>query len=298
MGGKTTLFFLIKVTNILVALSLNEKYEVLLAYACWFYRIIDNNSRINLISVADYSLTPPAYLMPYLEKEHEINRKLLSKIVDDLKRHNIDSTYKLITGRLIESFQKAICDLKIDYIILGHRSHLVKASSSEKMIRTLNIPMLVVRGAKSEGVNLANLKVNNILCITDFSENSLRALKLIERLFSGKDINLTILNVLSKARIDNLFNKANIEENKNQFCEKLIADRYNNLESLKIEEINTKLLCRMGIPYKVINETAIESNADIIFMGARGITSIEGVKLGSVSEAIIKTSPCPVMLVT
>ncbi|MCK7503018.1 MAG: universal stress protein [Desulfobacterales bacterium] len=38
-------------------------------------------------------------------------------------------------------------------------------------------------------------------------------------------------------------------------------------------------------------------DTDLIVMGARGLSYIGGILLGSVSEAVLKSSPCPVVIV-
>lgn len=287
--------------KILVALSLNEDYQIILAYACWLSNRLFN-ANLELISVADYSLTPPSYLIPYIEKELQQSKIKLSKISETLQQRGIDSNYTLIKGRLIESFNKAICELKADFMVLGYKSHIIRASSSEKMIKTLNIPMLVVRGKKSESLTMDSLKIKNILCVTDFSDNSWRAIQLIETLYEtrAEPINLTIANVISKSKIDKLFNNIEMDDSlcKEKYCEALREERYSKLENINIVGLDIKKVCTIGVPYKVINEIAVETDADLIFMGAKGITSVEGIRIGSVSESVIKSSPCPVVLVT
>ncbi|WP_456471829.1 universal stress protein [Methanocaldococcus sp.] len=60
-------------------------------------------------------------------------------------------------------------------------------------------------------------------------------------------------------------------------------------------EIKTKMLD--GIPAEEIVRFAKEKNADLIVMGTTGKTGLERILLGSVAERVIKTSPCPVLVV-
>src|SRR5208337_5178697 len=56
-------------------------------------------------------------------------------------------------------------------------------------------------------------------------------------------------------------------------------------------------IVRIGVPYKAVNEIAAEKNADLIVIGAQGVSSTKGVLLGSIAEALVKSSPCPVMII-
>ncbi len=289
-------------TNILVAVALTERHESLIAYALWLARHLESDTLISLLSVSDYSLSPPAYLMPYIEKEHEKSSALLSALTDKLKAVGVNSTYTFATGRLVESFKVAIDELKANFLVLGHKSHLVRQSSSEKLIKTLDIPMLVVRGKKAEQMSMDNIDVRRILCAIDFSKDSLSALELIKRLYSNRDenISLTIVNVISSIPIEGLFSldQDAALNKKTDYYNELRRAREERLSSLKTNGIKVERICRIGVPYETINKVALQVDADIIFMGAKGLSDLDLVRIGSVTEAVIKTSPCPVMVVT
>jgi len=53
----------------------------------------------------------------------------------------------------------------------------------------------------------------------------------------------------------------------------------------------------IGEPYKEIVSNAAENDMDLIIMGARGLGLIEGILLGSVTDAVLRSSPCPVIIV-
>lgn len=290
------------ITNIIVALSLSEREEQLLAYGLWLSKCIAHETRLHLLSVIDYSLTPPPYLTTYLQKEHQQMQAKLAGLSAIIKNYGVDCVYTLASGRLVETFRKAIEELDADFLVLGYRSHLIRQSSSEKMIRSLNIPMLVVRGQKAEDASIDSLSVTKILLVTDFSENSLRAFDLLKRLYDKKDcqIKLTVANVISSIKVDQLFRATKeeaINSKRADYCEELLAMTHQRLDSLKARNLQIERVCRIGVPYKVIGDLALEKDIDLIFMGAKGLTSIDGMRIGSVTESVLKTSPCPVMVV-
>src|SRR5208283_4158568 len=105
---------------------------------------------ISILNVMDYALTPPAYLLPYMEKEEEVSGMELKQWADRLKQCGASATVRLGVGMLVETFSKTINDFAVTAMVLGHKSHVIRTSSSERLIKSLNVPMLVVRGRKAD----------------------------------------------------------------------------------------------------------------------------------------------------
>jgi nucleotide-binding universal stress UspA family protein len=57
------------------------------------------------------------------------------------------------------------------------------------------------------------------------------------------------------------------------------------------------LLLRTGDARDVINHTATELGADLIVMGTHGRRGVARALLGSVTETVVRTAPCPVLTV-
>ena len=78
-------------------------------------------------------------------------------------------------------------------------------------------------------------------------------------------------------------------------------------KSEKLLEPFRKILSEAGIEYsekilespaaKAICETAKIENADMIVMGSRGRNDLEGLLLGSCTHRVLKTAPCPVLVI-
>ena len=52
-----------------------------------------------------------------------------------------------------------------------------------------------------------------------------------------------------------------------------------------------------GDPHSLIDAYAVEQGIDLIVMGTRGATSLEGLFLGSVAQRVLQTAPCPVLVI-
>ena len=56
-------------------------------------------------------------------------------------------------------------------------------------------------------------------------------------------------------------------------------------------------ILKTGDPREVINETAIELGVDMIVMATHGRRGVSRVLLGSVTELVVRSAPCPVLTV-
>lgn len=58
-----------------------------------------------------------------------------------------------------------------------------------------------------------------------------------------------------------------------------------------------QVLLRTGDARDVINQTAKEVGADLIVMGTHGRRGVSRALLGSITESVVRTAPCPVLTV-
>lgn len=68
-------------------------------------------------------------------------------------------------------------------------------------------------------------------------------------------------------------------------------------EKVKAEGIQVEALLREGNIVQEIVNAAGQGSFDLIVMGARGISKIKELLLGSVSDGVIRNAPCPVLVV-
>lgn len=286
-----------KSKKILTAIDLTLQNKTLIAYSAWLSRL--SGSEVQLLYVIDYALTPPAYMMPYIEQEKKRNEDILLGLQETLLSAGIKVNYTIASGRLVEAFLKAFEDSKAEMLIIGYKSHLIRPSSSERLIKSINKPMLIVRGKKAEQASLNNLTVKNILCPIDFSDNSQKAFDVARNIATLCGAKLTAVHIVSEIKIKKCLIELQGLKEKDK-----IAYRHDCISSAEQELIaflkdtpDIEGITANGITYEEINALAEKTNADLLVMGARGLSYIKGLMLGSVSEAVIKTSPCPVMII-
>lgn len=140
----------------------------------------------------------------------------------------------------------------------------------------------------------------NILVPVDGSKYSLNAAKAaitIGEKFGGK---VTFLHVISKSLEAN----SNIKNKQAILVEKLEALRAEGYEILEKAIQSTgkdtaeiEAVLSWGNPADIIMEEIEDKEYDLVVMGSRGLGAIKGLLLGSVSERVIRSIKCPVMII-
>ena len=281
-----------KIKKILAGITFDSETDRILAYTSLFAKTFD--ASVNLLSVIDYLATPPTYLIPYLEEEKKIAETNFAVLKKRLMDENIQAGTELIVGRLQESFEAAAVKTKSDMLVLGFMSHAIRRSSSEKLIKGLRMPMLVVRGKKAEHAYPGPVKIRKILCPVDFSkisENALAAAKEIRDIFSAK---LDILYVIPDDVIKRIETSDERDRAMQEFRRKAEETFNTFLGNAGLKE---KGITDQGEPYKRIVSYADENDTDLIIMSARGLGLIRGMLIGSVTDAVLKSSSCPVFVI-
>ena len=132
-----------------------------------------------------------------------------------------------------------------------------------------------------------------ILVPVDGSEHSKRALKEAIKLAKMTGGNITLLNVNPNgSSIASLHRQPNCEMVQNK--EKGVL-----VEGQKIAETEGILVETLLLEGQIVHEilkTAKEGHYDLIVVGARGLSKLEEIMLGSVSHGVTETATCPVIV--
>lgn len=281
-------------SHIISAIDLGPESGNVLSYAGYFAS--GTRAPLTLLYVIDYLLTPPSYLTSYIEEERRRDEAQIKEWQARLASKGIQADYVIKLGRLHESFLKAIRETSADLLVIGYSSHLLRPSSSERVIRSVPVSMLVVRGKKTGATVEKEISIKRILCPVDFSEASVKALSLAKAyaaLFSAelKPVHIVPSHLLKekfKEREDNICG---------QIDEAMHAETRSKLDALRDKfGIAAGEICH-GRPGEKISALAAEYGCDLIVMGARGQSSMEAVLVGSTTEAVLRSSPCPLMIV-
>lgn len=282
-----------KIDKILAGIDLGDDTGKVLAYASFFAGNL--GASLHALHVIDFLVTPPAYLSGYMEQEKkgvEKNFEIWNKKLRDI---GVAAVMEVAVGRLHESFESAVRRLNAGMFVLGFRSHALRRSSSEKLIKGLEMPILVVRGERAKTATIGSLKIRKVLCPVDFSKVSEKALdnaREIAGIFSSE---LDVVHVLPshviRERITSGRDRARVTQ---ELLEQAGTELHNFLGNAGIEKEG---VIEEGEPHEKISSFASQMGYDLIIMGARGHSYIEGMLIGSVTDAVLKSSPCPVLLI-
>lgn len=137
----------------------------------------------------------------------------------------------------------------------------------------------------------------NIIIAMDGSENAKKALDRAVVLAKMNKSKLYIVNIIDTRTWANI--EAHIAEKLQQEAEvfsQSLMDSYNEAELADIEDVN--IIVEAGSPRTMItHEISRRVNADLIICGASGLSKTARFLLGSVSENIVRTAECDVLVI-
>lgn len=281
-----------RVERIVAGIDLGQDTEKVLAYASFFAKGL--RASLHLLHVIDYLVTPPSYLSRYMEEEKRAAEERFMPWGKRLENDGVRAAMEVVVGRLHESFDSVARREKAGMLVLGFRSHTFRRSSSEGLIKGLEMPMLVVRGPRAEASGIGSVKIRRILCPTDFSDSSRKALKAAKELRDIFSSEMEVIHVLP----GHVIKKMETWEHKDRAIEELSLQAAGGLKRVLSDAgIEKEGIIVEGEPHKKISAFSSENDIDLVVIGARGLSFIRGMLIGSVTDSVLKSSPCPVLVI-
>lgn len=273
---------------IAVAVDFKDLTSYVIKTGLFIAEKVYGSCRVILFHVIEYFLSPPAYVLPYLEEERKLIDLQLRVLVDSFQRNQIKIETKVLLGNFWEALNNFISDTDPELLVLGYVTHKLKIPTAEKILEKLEVNFLVV---KNRSLN----RLETIACLIDFSEVSERCLK--TALFFSKKTSARIkcLNIIPKIRpsLPSEIKDKMLEEEKEkrQRAWEHIKEKL-ALESMKAE---LSLDIFIGDELDVLRDFIETYEVDLIILGKRGKMIKTG--LGSFSKEVIRKSEIPVLLV-
>ena len=237
-----------------------------------------------------------------VRKLEDIAEKQLNKIVDS---HSADDIK--ITTEVKRSLSAAPAILeyasenKIDLIVMGTHGrrglgHLLLGSAAEEVIRLAPCPVFTIRELKEPK---PVMQVNNILVPIDFSNYSEKALAYASEIAQSYNAQLQLLHIIEetmhpafsvtgKSSIFDLV--PGIKDDSKKRTEKM-------LNKFVSDKVKSKVFIQGGRAANDIIKFAKENSTDLIVIATHGLTGLEHMLLGSVTEKVVRMAHCPVFTV-
>ncbi len=214
----------------------------------------------------------------------------------------------LITvGKPADEISRAVEEKGIDLVIAATRGRsgfkrLILGSVTERLMRTLTCPLLVVCSHEHEIINPRDQKIElkKILVGCDFSQDSDQAFNHALSLAQEFQAELHLVHVIEPPVQPNL-----IREETTVPLE--IQEDYQDLLIQKLKDMvpeEAANWCRPrtsileGWPYDELVKYATTRDIDIIVLGVRGHGLVKTLFLGSTTDRVIRHSTCPVLSVS
>jgi nucleotide-binding universal stress UspA family protein len=292
---------MLKISRILCPIDFSEFSVLAYDYAqslAWHYR-----ASLLLEHVTE-SVPPmyPYYAFPnaYVEISQQLRahgEQQLQEFAKTHIRHGVQPECSVHEGAAANVILDLTEAQAVSLIVMGTHGlrgieRAMLGSVTDKVLRKAHCPVLAVRKPVHDLATQAGvpdvIRLQRILCCTDFSDQSEQALEYAVSLATEYGSELTLLHVLEgvadSADIQNEIAKA-VES-----LEKCISP-----ETRRERKTNT--LVRIGKPYQQILELALESRTDLIIMGVRGRNALDLAVFGSTTYRVVQLGPCPVLVV-
>ncbi len=197
-----------------------------------------------------------------------------------------------------ETICETAADLGCDLVVMGTHGrrglkHLVLGSVTERVVRSCPIPVLTIRPDAAGDV----LHEPRFLVPTDFSEASRQAVATAATWAARLDGRITLLHAIEPVVYpefyavdifpDDIMDR--IEERSNRALEQLARKQ--------LGEVQWDTEVAVGRATEVIIEAADPGRHDLVVIASRGLSPIEHLLLGSVTDAVVRRARIPVLTI-
>jgi len=190
-------------------------------------------------------------------------------------------------------------DLQADVLVMGTHGRrgarrFLLGSVTEEVVRRSICPVLTIR--KQKKVYLMP-SVHKILVPIDFSDASKKLVDLAAEFALKLDAKLTLMHVVDIE----FYPYYGLTEDPVRLIERnmidIAMDKLNDtVEMLRDQGVRANWETDTGRTVRVVNEYAERKEIDLILVGSHGRSGFDRLMLGSISEKVLRSAPCPVMI--
>ena len=245
----------------------------------------------HVIPLEAYALASPELMDRVLKEAGDFAGYTLNQIIGSVRCRGLRCDVLLGEGKVADVLEEWVQTYSVDLAVVGTISRagwgkLVLGSVAEEVIREATCPVLTVG---PHVTTLASDGVHSIICATDFSSASLRALELAMFLAHEYKAHLTLVHVI-EGSLGNSPGLA-IQEDENRLRDMIPSEP----ELLYRPE----LVVDTGAVADRILNLAVDLTADFIVIGVRGAGAFARTAshFGSIAHRVVALAPCPVVTV-
>ena len=250
-------------------------------------------------------LNADAATVAVVEQARIAAARRLEQVRDHMVRSGISAKVRQVLGNPHEHICLATKDNGVDLVVLGvqGRTNLLYGligSTAERVVKDGPCPVLTVPGLLEEvGKPLTasqQVPIRHILAPLDFSSSSLDAVEYAIHLAKGLDATVTLMHVLEPVCYDLDCGLGMIEGEAGK------RDHWTR-ELTELTQLATSFGLQAdfeisgGIPSDAILACALRHRSDLIVMGTHGRRGLTDGRFGSVAEAVLRRTTCPILTV-
>ena len=213
-------------------------------------------------------------------------------VITQLQRHGISAAPTIL---------EYASEKDIDIIVMGTHGrrglgHLLLGSVAEEVVRLASCPVFTIREQKE---HLSIETIERILVPVDFSDYSLQALKYAIELAVSYKARLQILHIVEEIIQPSFYLSGSVStfnlmpDIKGKSKEAIERMLYES----KVPEDAADIHIVEGYATRDIVKFAESHKTDLIVISTHGLTGIDHLLLGSVTEKVVRMAPCPVFAV-
>jgi len=289
------------VGRILCPIDLSGFSQSVLAYAAAFANLF--GSEVTVLHVLATAVPPatlgtdPAWLLQVPESRDSMASEL-DALLAPLSSTGVTVRTQIAEGHTSAEIVRYAADHDVDLIVMGTHGRsgfdrLALGSVAEKVLRKAPCPVLTVPPGAACTVH--DVLVRRILCPTDFSLFSERAMDLALSLAEKADATVTALHVVETLDTGPGVSGPMAELRKRQCDTELHALADINAARAGGNRITNTV--RLGRPYLEILRLADERTIDVIVMGVRGRGAVDITLFGSTTNQVVRRAKCPVVTI-
>jgi nucleotide-binding universal stress UspA family protein len=239
------------------------------------------------------------------EQQKRMERYAHEEMANLMSKESIVWEPLITVGSAAHEIARLAADKKIDITVAASHGRaglkrLILGSVTERLMRTLPCPLLVVRSPERGFVTPAYqaITLKNILVGCDFSPDSSLAFQYGLSLAQEFQADLHLVHVLQPPLYEYL---AGAEDENSKSQQNLASNLKEKLANMVPEEARTwckpviNLLA--GQPHEEISKYALVNDIDLIVLGVRGHSLMETLFIGSTTDRVMRRAHCPVLSV-
>lgn len=258
-----------------------------------------HGTTVHLLNVADTtrdSLTRvQGEIIDVLEQEGE---DLLADVAERARKRGVETVSTVLQGEPYRTIVQYADEYDIDLIVMPTHGRsglqrLLLGSTTERVVRRAEVPVLTIRPDAADAVRYP---YRGVAVPTDGSEGASEALSVGADVATDAEAALYVLSVITyqslgiDVRSD--IQSAMLEESAEEIVEEATAAA----ERAGVETVDGAVEYGSSV-HEAILEFLEQRDIDLVVVGTHGRTGFDRFLLGSVAEALLRTSPVPVLTV-